>query len=118
MHEMSIAVELMRQLEQVAAEHNVERIEEFTVQTGAMWAIVPDSLELAFKAVAEGTCAEAAKMNLDIIPVSGRCRCCGRRFEPDIDSFLCKVCNQADVEIVEGNDITLKSVTFEQKRDA
>ena len=117
MHEMSIAVELMRQLKRVAAEHNTDRIEEFTVHAGVMRAIVPNALELAFEVIAKSTCAEGAKMNLDIIPVSARCRCCGLRFDPDIDSFLCKGCNQADVEIVEGNDIILKSVTFEQKQD-
>ncbi len=43
MHEMSRAVELVRQLEALAADHRVERIEEVTVRTGVMLQVVPEA---------------------------------------------------------------------------
>lgn len=114
MHEMSIAVELMRQLEALAAEHNAAQVTELTVAAGAMRAIVPEALEIAFEAVAEGTCAAGATLHLEIVPPVARCRQCGSRYEPEPDSFVCGQCNQADVEIVQGNEILLTSVTCEQ----
>ena len=114
MHEMSIAVELMRQLEALAAENNAERVTELTVTAGAMRAIVPEALEIAFEAVAEGTCAAGATLHLEIVPPLARCRQCGSRYEPEPDSFVCGQCNQADVEIVQGNEILLTSVRWEQ----
>jgi hydrogenase nickel incorporation protein HypA/HybF len=118
MHEMSIAVELMRQLESLAAEHEIGRIREISVQAGVMKAIVPDALEMAFEALAQGTVAEGAGINLEIIPARAQCRVCGKEFEPGVDSFLCSGCNQADVEIVEGNDIVLRSVSFDPRQEA
>ena len=112
---MSIAVELMRQLEGIAAENKVDRIEEITVATGAMRQVVPEALDLAFAAVSEGTCAEGAALHLEVVAMVAKCRACGCRFEPDIDVFLCPQCHAADAEIVGGDDIILKSITCERE---
>ena len=115
MHEMSIAVELMRQLEGIAAENEVDRIEEITVTTGAMRQVVPEALALAFAAVSEGTCAQGATLYLEVAPMVAECRACSCRFEPELDVFLCPQCHAADANIVEGDDIILKSITCERE---
>ena len=115
---MSIAIELMRQLESLAAENEVDRIEEITVAGGVMRQVVPEALEIAFAAISEGTCAEGATLHLEITPIAAECRACGCRFKPDIDAFLCPQCHAADAHIVEGDDIILKSITCEQKDGA
>ena len=85
MHELSIAVELMGQLEALAAERDLERIEEITIEAGAMRQIVPEALDLAFAAVADGTCAAGANVHLEIVPALVRCRSCEHEFEPGAD---------------------------------
>ena len=117
MHEMSIALAIVEQLEALAAEHEAVRIDELTVRAGALRGIVPDALDLAFEAAATGTRAEGAVLHLEIVPPVARCRVCGARFEPRSDSFLCSGCGKADVELVEGDDIILASVTCEQDGD-
>ena len=116
MHEMSIAVELMRQLEALAEEHGLERIDSLSVKAGAFQQVVPDALVTAFEAVAQGTVAAGAAMDLSVEPMVGECRACACRFEPSMDDFLCPRCGQADVKFVEGNDIILTSVSGEQRR--
>lgn len=113
MHEMSIALALMQQLEAVASEHGVERIDALTVRAGVFRQVVPDALESAFEAVARGTRAEGATLTIEVTPAVAQCRRCGLRFQPALDCFLCERCGQADVELVEGNDIFLTSVTCE-----
>lgn len=110
MHEMSIAVELMGQLEALAAEHCLSRVNALTVRAGAMRGVVPEALDLAFAEVTHGTVAQGAKLTLEITPAKACCRVCGERFTPTVDSFLCPQCNQADVEIIEGNEILLLSL--------
>ena len=110
MHEMAIAVELMRQLETLAQERAISCIEELTVTAGQMRQIVPEALKLAFELSAEGTVAAGAKLNVQVVPAVARCRQCGQKFEPAAAWFLCPTCQQADVEMVEGNDIILTSV--------
>ena len=111
MHEMSIVVELVSQLEAVAAANGMSRIEKVLVTAGALRAIVPEAFELAFSAVSVGTCAEGALLDLQTVTPRARCRRCGGSFPVSIDMFICPDCNQADVELIEGNDIILTSVT-------
>jgi len=115
MHEMSIAVELVRQLEGIALEHGVERVEGLTVAAGVFRGVVPEALDMAFEAAAAGTCAEGARVTLEVVPAVGLCRGCAHRFEPQQDDFRCPACGEADVDLVEGNDIILKSVTCNER---
>lgn len=115
MHEMSIAIEIIEQLEAIAAEHGLERIDVLTVRAGAMRAVVPDALEMAFEAAAEGTCAQGARLTLEVAPIVAECRECGMRFEPKANAFLCAQCNRADVAIVEGDEILLMSVSGRER---
>ena len=114
MHEMSIAMPLVGQLEQLAAEHEVEQVDSLTVTAGVLRMVVPEMLVAAFESAAEGTCAEGAELIVELIPVKARCRACENEFEADVDCYECPTCNQADVDVVEGNDIVLSSVTFRQ----
>jgi hydrogenase nickel incorporation protein HypA/HybF len=114
MHEMAIATQLMQQLEQLAAEHDISRIESLTVRAGVMRGVVPEALELAFASIAEGTFAEGAEVVVDFEPAEARCRICGRQFEPAIDDYLCRHCGEADIELIAGNDIVLADITAQQ----
>ncbi len=110
MHEMSIAVELIHQLTDLAAEHELVRVNAVTVRAGVLRGVVAEAMELAFREAAVGTIAEDAKLNLQIAPAKARCCACGQRFRPTVDSFLCPKCSRADVEIIEGNEILLLSL--------
>ena len=110
MHEMSIAVELIRQLTDLADKHELTRVNSVSVRAGVLRGVVPEALELAFAEAAADTIAEGATLTLQITPAKARCCVCGQRFRPTVDSFLCPKCNQADVEIIEGNEILLLSL--------
>jgi len=115
MHEMSIAVELVREIERAIAGREIDRVEEVCLSIGVMRQVVPDMLETAFQAAAMETPAEGARLRMEFVPLAARCRPCGACFEPTADSFLCPRCGQADAEIVEGDDIILTSLTCEEK---
>jgi len=115
MHELSIAVQLLDSVLAAAAEHGARRVDEVVVEIGAMRLVVPEALQAAWEVAAEGTIAAAATLKVVEMALAGRCRACGRTFEPTIDSFVCPACGRADVEITGGNDILLTSVTCERE---
>jgi hydrogenase nickel incorporation protein HypA/HybF len=115
MHEFSIASQIFAQLVKLAAEHSMGKITSVTIQAGRMRQIVPEALDTAFTAVAAGTIADGAALDLEIIEPKALCRVCGHRFRPEIDSYLCEKCNEADVEIVEGNEIIIRTVEYEEE---
>jgi hydrogenase nickel incorporation protein HypA/HybF len=113
MHEMSIATALLEQLRRIAAEQQAARIVEVEVHCGVMQQVVPESLQLAFEAASTDTLAAGARLKIVETGLAARCRSCGEQFEAAIDNYLCPRCRTADVEIVAGRDIVLRSVVCE-----
>lgn len=111
MHEMSIAEALIEHVLAAAASAGADRVEQITVEAGELKLVVPEALQMAFSAVAEGTAAEGAEVHVVETPPQARCRACGNGFRPRKDNYLCPACGQADVAITAGDAIILKSVT-------
>jgi hydrogenase nickel incorporation protein HypA/HybF len=120
MHEAAIAMAIIDQAVAAAARHNATRICRIEVELGAMQQVVPEALDVAFEAAGKGTLAQDAQLKLTTVKTVALCRQCDCRFEPCIEhfSFLCPQCQQADVRIISGNQITLKSLECEQPEEA
>jgi hydrogenase nickel incorporation protein HypA/HybF len=110
MHEMSIAMQIIQQLEEIAARNNVIRIDEVEVEVGVMQQVVPEALHLSFSSATEGTVAENAKLIISEEPMTAECGDCGCEFSPTLEDFTCPRCKQASARITSGNSITLKSI--------
>ena len=115
---MPIAAEVVYQAVHVAEANRATRIDEIELEIGAMRRVVPEALKLAFTAMSEGTLAEGAALKMTEIAVRAKCNPCGESFEPDIDaSFACPKCGKADVQIMAGDDIVLKTVVCEANEE-
>lgn len=110
MHELSIAMEIIRQVVEIARQHNADRIEEVEVQAGVLRQIQEEALRMGFVAAGEGTPAEGARLVYTEEPVAAVCNECDCRFAPELDDYICPRCGVANVRIVAGNDIILKSI--------
>jgi hydrogenase nickel incorporation protein HypA/HybF len=111
MHEMSIASGLLEQVLAAVQPHSPARVSRVEVRFGVMRLVCPDAMELAWREVCSGTPAEDAELGMSEQPLLVRCRGCGARYRPEVSDYLCPKCGQADVDILEGNDIILDSVT-------
>lgn len=119
MHEMSIAVSLLEGVLDVARKAGAFRVERVELEVGALQMVMREALATAWEAVREGTAAERAALTILEVPAVAKCRLCSRKFEPDVTySFVCPICHQADVKIVGGNEIVLKSVVCEVNEEA
>jgi hydrogenase nickel incorporation protein HypA/HybF len=110
---MSIAMSLIGQVLDVAARNNAQRIDEVVLEVGFMRQVVPEAMQMAWEAVTEDTPALGSVLTITEVPPEAECRKCRTRFVPRIDCFLCPGCGQADVEIITGDDIVLKSMSCE-----
>lgn len=110
MHEMAIAVELQRQVEHAAAQHGAAQVDGVSVEIGTLRLVVPEALEMAWRACIEGTSLEGAALDMIEVAPEARCRACSARFAPRIDDYACPRCGAADPEILAGNDIILKTI--------
>jgi hydrogenase nickel incorporation protein HypA/HybF len=76
MHEMPVTKALL----DMALKHaDGRRITDVYLEVGKMSAIVPDSVEVFFQYLSEGTLAEGAELHFDMVPVEMTCEDCGRK---------------------------------------
>lgn len=117
-HELAIAMEIVRQASEIARQHRAERVDEIEVQVGVMRLVQEEALQMSFQAAREGTPAANARLIMTEEAVAAECNSCGGRFAPELDNFICPTCGQANVRVVAGNDIILKSLVCQTADDA
>ncbi|MFP4381768.1 MAG: hydrogenase maturation nickel metallochaperone HypA [Candidatus Sumerlaeia bacterium] len=115
MHEMSIASSLFQQVEEITRDQAIHDVSEVEVEIGVLQLVVPEALVMAWDALRKDTCLQDATLKIVEVAPLARCRQCGKEFEPSVDMFLCPDCTIADVEILAGNDIILKSIIGEKE---
>ena len=75
--------------------------------------IVPDIFETAFREFVFGTIAGDATLEIEILPVKMKCRNCGSDFQVRDISFICNKCMSAEIDIVQGKELFIKSIEGE-----
>ena len=117
MHEMSIAEGIIQTVLSAAGDSGARRVSRVELAVGQMRLVVPEAMEMAWRAVSEGTIADGSELAMTEVPIEARCRQCGRAFTPQIDDYLCPGCGQADVDIIAGDDIILTSIACEVEEE-
>ena len=115
MHEFSIAVQIVSELEALATEHGASRVSALTILAGEIKQIVPDALITAFEAASADTPADGAVLHLETKRIRVRCCECGHEYGPEDGSYICPECNCVDVDVIEGDELLLSSVEFEME---
>ena len=118
MHEMSVAVALLERVLAEASLGGLVTVSQVTVEVGALQSIEPDLLMEAFRAAAEGSPAQGARLDVTQAPAQALCLACGRPFEPDYRSYTCPHCGRADLKIVKGKELFLLSLCGDEAAGA
>lgn len=113
MHEMSLATNLIEQIIDICKENNVNKVLEVNLECGRLKLVVPEVMQEAYSAVIVGTLAEESELIMIEIEPKVKCNKCSKEFIPEVNDFLCPNCNVADVEILQGDEIIIKSLVTE-----
>lgn len=108
MHELAISEAIVSEVCEHVGNARVKRV---TVEIGRLTAVVPASISFCFDLAAAHTVLEGAMLDIIDIPARGRCRACGKSVALG-DSFIgdCDACGAIDLEIVEGQELKIRSV--------
>ena len=113
MHELSIVAGLFETLLDQAGAHNAREITRVRLKVGRLSGIVPELLESAFDMYKKGTLAEKAVLDIDIVPLSVRCRACGAENSREDFCLACPACASPDLQIIQGTEIFLEKIELE-----
>jgi hydrogenase nickel incorporation protein HypA/HybF len=109
MHEYGLCEGVLDAVRRRAAGRQVAGIR---VRFGVRHAVDAESLAQAFGVVAEGTEAAGAAVELVTVPATLFCRSCGHSGETTDVLAVCPRCASDDVEITDGDEIVLESITY------
>jgi hydrogenase nickel incorporation protein HypA/HybF len=113
MHELRIAEDLAAMVSGYAAEAGLTRVEKVNVSFGQYIQIVPELFRAAFSEAVRDTMASGAELEVEIIPAEMRCLRCGSEYKPAADLSFCSVCGSAEIAVVHGKELFIKSIKGE-----
>lgn len=113
MHEMSITLSLLDIVREHMERHGVERLLRLRIKVGELTAVEAESLRFCFDASVKDTALEGAALEIEEVPLTGRCRECGREFR--IEGFFaeCPGCGSSAVDQVAGRELDIVSMEVE-----
>lgn len=107
MHELALT---QATVEAIVDRMGDARIECVRLEIGKLSGVVVDSIRFCFDLVAKGTTVEAARLEIDEPSGHARCRECAAEFDVDDPIVLCPTCETANVDILSGRDMRIRSV--------
>ena len=114
MHEFSLAVGLMTQLEQLARKHNATKIKTVRVDIGKLSGIVADSFSFGFEVLSkEHPLTEGVVLELTELAPQLNCLDCDCAFPLNQVDFLCPQCGSSRLRRTGADDLVLTQVEME-----
>lgn len=115
MHEMSIAMAVVGQVEEAAEAGGARAVTSVRLQIGELAGVVPDALAFCFELACAGTLLEGAELVTEPLAARAQCRSCTGDWAVGIPPRLvCPRCGQAtEVELLTGRELQILSVCWE-----
>ncbi|MCD0485024.1 hydrogenase maturation nickel metallochaperone HypA [Streptacidiphilus sp. ASG 303] len=115
MHEMSIALAVVGQVEEAARaggpEADGRAVERVHLRVGELAGVVPDSLHFCFSLACEGTVLEGAELRTEAVPGRARCGPCGGEWDTGMPPRLgCPRCGGGAAELLSGRELQIAAV--------
>ena len=113
MHELSVCLSLLQQVETIARERNATRVTAITLNIGPLSGVEPDLLKNAYPLAAAGTAAEEAELIMEIADIVVRCSQCDNETTVTPNKLLCGTCGDFRTQLVSGDELTLLRVELD-----
>jgi hydrogenase nickel incorporation protein HypA/HybF len=107
MHELRIAQEIINITQREMFARKLDKISKIGLKIGALSGIDPEALSFGFEASIADSELAGARLEIEFIPVKGRCDSCRADFGVDDFLFICPHCGSNDVTVTEGEELNI-----------
>jgi len=108
MHEMSLAMSILKIVEDAARPHQAARVTTVRLEIGALSAVEPEALRFCFDAVTRGSLADGAQLQIDQTPGGGWCLACSRQVAMAALTDACPLCGSYQIQAQTGTEMRVK----------
>ena len=114
MHEVSICESILDILKDEAIKNEASKVTAVRLKIGELSGVVEDALRFAFEVVAKGSIAEGASLVIEEVPLTARCKSCGKEFHIVGYAFSCKHCESPEIEVISGREMQIEDMDLEE----
>ena len=104
MHSLAIAQDILEAALSEAEKRDAEHIKAISVKIGDGHFTESDSLQFCLEATAEGTIAEGAQIEIELVGTTAKCRECALVFLVENHLPICPHCGDRNPEILTGDE--------------
>lgn len=113
MHEMSIALAVVEQVEQAARAGGATGVAGVRLRIGELAGVVPDALSFCFELACAGTLLEGAELEAEQVPARARCGPCADEWAVGMPPQLCcPRCGTATAGLLSGRELHIAAVRW------
>lgn len=107
MHELSLATSIVDSVLQEVARKQLPPVQTIALRLGALSNVDPEALRFGFEAIIIDTPLANAKLEIELVPVQGKCRACNREFNVVDFIFICPFCQSGKIETTRGDELDI-----------
>ena len=111
MHELGVVFHCIKQINGIAEENNVKKINSVTMQIGEVSTVIPHYFEDCWNwAIKKERVLENSKLIIEIIDAVTHCENCGKDYPTVAHGKICPHCGGANTFLLQGNEILIKQI--------
>ena len=118
-HEMSIALAVVEQVEQRATHQEIGTVRSVRLRMGELCGVVPDALEFCFAQACAGTVLEGARLLTESVAARARCEPCAGEWAVGMPPDLCcPTCGAPAAGLLSGCEMQIAAVEWDHAAPA
>lgn len=113
MHELSVCLSLMEQVEQIARENGASHVARIVLSVGPLSGVESELLRHAYPMAIAGTVAANAELVIESADIVVRCTQCDSETTVIPNKLLCGSCGDFRTQVISGDELTLLSLELD-----
>lgn len=113
MHEMALAEGVLEIVQEAARREGFRRVRALWLEIGQLSSVEPDAMRFCFQAVARGSVAADARLEIVVTPGGAWCIACARRISLAELGTACPHCGGYRMHLTEGTKLRVKQLEAE-----
>lgn len=110
MHEMALAEGVLQLIEDAARREQAARVRLIVIEIGQLSSVEPHALRFCFAAVAEGSLAQDAELEIVEVPGAGWCAACAATVAMAQLYSACPQCGQHRLQPTDGTQMRVREI--------
>jgi hydrogenase nickel incorporation protein HypA/HybF len=116
MHELSVCLSLLKQIESIARQHDAATVDQVYLKIGPLSGLEPELLRKAYPLAVAGTVAEKAELFIEYGEIIVTCTECGAESPAKPNRLLCAACGDFRTRLISGDEMILQRVELTPRR--